>query len=72
MAHKLYTIKEKKLTRLKKTCPRCGGGYYMADHADRYSCGKCGYSEFKKDPKKEGNAGEKLPPKGGATPENGD
>jgi ribosomal protein S27AE len=21
----------------------------MADHKDRYTCGKCGYTEFKKD-----------------------
>ncbi|MDI3543992.1 MAG: ubiquitin-small subunit ribosomal protein S27Ae [Candidatus Woesearchaeota archaeon] len=30
------------------TCPKCGPGVFMADHHDRYTCGKCGYSEFKK------------------------
>ena len=28
-----------------KMCPKCGSR--MGDHADRYSCGKCGYAEFK-------------------------
>jgi small subunit ribosomal protein S27Ae len=32
----------------KKYCPRCGPGVMMADHKDRSSCGKCGYTEFKK------------------------
>jgi len=52
MSHKLYNIKDGKITRLRKSCPRCGLGYYMAEHSDRFSCGKCGYSEFKKEPSK--------------------
>ena len=28
-------------------CPRCGPGYYLADHADRRHCGACGYAEQK-------------------------
>lgn len=28
-----------------RTCPKCGSR--MAEHADRNSCGKCGYAEFK-------------------------
>ncbi|MEM0201740.1 MAG: hypothetical protein QXR73_00995 [Candidatus Micrarchaeaceae archaeon] len=28
-----------------KECPKCGTR--MANHSDRYSCGKCGYTEFK-------------------------
>ncbi len=31
-----------------KTCPKCGVGFLMAEHANRISCGKCGYTEFKK------------------------
>ncbi|NTV23403.1 MAG: 30S ribosomal protein S27ae [Nanoarchaeota archaeon] len=31
-----------------KTCPKCGAGVFMAEHKNRSSCGKCGYSEFKK------------------------
>lgn len=28
-----------------KFCPKCGSR--MADHADRYACGKCGCTEWK-------------------------
>ncbi|MFN4133418.1 MAG: 30S ribosomal protein S27ae [Candidatus Hadarchaeales archaeon] len=45
---KLYSIKEGKLERLRKECPRCGGGVFLSEHEGRISCGKCGYTEFKK------------------------
>jgi small subunit ribosomal protein S27Ae len=32
-----------------KFCPKCGTK--MAAHADRFACGKCTYTEFKKSPK---------------------
>lgn len=32
----------------KKTCPKCGEGVFMAHHHDRDTCGKCGYTEFRK------------------------
>ncbi|PIZ30009.1 MAG: 30S ribosomal protein S27ae [Candidatus Altarchaeum sp. CG_4_10_14_0_8_um_filter_32_851] len=35
-----------KLIRTTKFCTRCGEGVFMAKHKDRYSCGKCGYTEF--------------------------
>ena len=44
----LYEVKDGKLIRTRKTCPKCGDGVFMAEHADRFSCGKCGYTEFKK------------------------
>jgi len=28
----------------KKSCPKCGPGVFLADHKDRESCGKCGYT----------------------------
>ncbi|MCX8197309.1 MAG: 30S ribosomal protein S27ae [Candidatus Micrarchaeota archaeon] len=31
----------------KKFCPKCGSGIRLAEHADRRSCGKCGYFEKK-------------------------
>ncbi len=34
-----------KAYKAKKLCPKCGSG--MAEHEDRYACGKCGYTEFK-------------------------
>jgi small subunit ribosomal protein S27Ae len=36
------------IKRLKKTCPRCGLGTYMAEHKDRYFCGNCHMTEWKK------------------------
>lgn len=36
-----------KLERKGKFCPKCGPGVFMAEHKDRYSCGKCGYTEKK-------------------------
>ena len=30
-----------KVTRLKKECPNCGSGNFMANHFDRYYCGRC-------------------------------
>ncbi len=40
--------KEGKLERKKRHCPKCGPGVFLAEHADRASCGKCGYTEFRK------------------------
>ncbi|MCJ7464562.1 MAG: 30S ribosomal protein S27ae [Thermoplasmata archaeon] len=49
MAKKDYfKLEGGKLTRTRKHCPKCGPGVFMADHANRVSCGKCGYTEFKK------------------------
>lgn len=31
-----------------KSCPKCGAGVFMAEHKNRFHCGKCGYTEFKK------------------------
>lgn len=41
-----YSIEGDKLTR-KKTCPKCGPGIFLAEHKDRWYCGKCHYSEIK-------------------------
>ncbi len=43
-----YNIKEKKLERLLPFCERCGSGYFMADHGDRYTCGHCGFTRYKR------------------------
>lgn len=29
-----------------KKCPKCN--VFLADHKDRFTCGKCNYTEFKK------------------------
>ena len=44
--YKLYEIKDGKLVRKNKFCPRCGAGVFLAAHKDRLSCGKCGYTEY--------------------------
>ncbi len=43
-----YTISGENLERKSKFCVKCGEGYFMAEHKDRSTCGKCGYTEFKK------------------------
>lgn len=46
--YELYELEDGDVQRLKKSCPRCGSGIFMADHGERLACGKCGYTEFKK------------------------
>jgi small subunit ribosomal protein S27Ae len=43
----LYKIEDDKAIRLRPTCERCGPGYFMADHGDRYTCGHCGFTRYK-------------------------
>ncbi len=50
--HKLYIIEGNKIKRKNMFCPRCGAGVFMANHKDRYSCGKCGYTIMKKEAEK--------------------
>lgn len=45
---KLYQSAGEGITRKAVFCPKCGPGVFMAEHKDRTSCGKCGYTEFKK------------------------
>jgi small subunit ribosomal protein S27Ae len=42
-----YKIEEGRLKRLRPNCERCGPGYFMADHGDRYTCGHCGLTRYK-------------------------
>jgi len=46
-AHALYKIEGDKATRVRPTCERCGIGYFMADHHDRFTCGHCGFTRYK-------------------------
>jgi len=32
--------------KISKNCPRCGPGTFLANHGNRFSCGKCRYTEF--------------------------
>jgi small subunit ribosomal protein S27Ae len=46
--YKLYKVDGDSLSRLRKECPRCGRGYFMAQHGNRLTCGHCGYSMYTK------------------------
>ncbi|WP_456369385.1 30S ribosomal protein S27ae [Geoglobus sp.] len=48
LVSKFYEIKGDKVVRTRKFCPRCGEGVFLAEHKDRRTCGRCGYTEFKK------------------------
>lgn len=48
-----YKVGEEGLTRLRPFCERCGPGYFMADHGDRYACGHCGFTRYKRTEKSE-------------------
>lgn len=43
----MYKVDGEKVTRARPTCERCGPGYFMADHHDRYTCGHCGFTRYK-------------------------
>jgi small subunit ribosomal protein S27Ae len=43
----LYKVEVDKVQRLRPTCERCGTGYFMADHGNRYTCGHCGFTRYK-------------------------
>lgn len=47
-AYKLYKVDGNSLSRLRKECPRCGKGYFMAQHGNRLTCGHCGYTVYSK------------------------
>ena len=53
--YKSYKVDGDSLSRLRKSCPKCGQGVFLAQHKGRLTCGKCGYTEFSgKDDAKEG------------------
>ncbi len=46
--YKFFQVKSGAVTRSRKECPRCGRGVYLAEHKDRLTCGKCGYTSYRK------------------------
>jgi len=46
-----YKTSGKKVERTKRVCDRCGDGTFMAEHKDRWYCGKCGMTIWKKSDK---------------------
>ncbi len=43
--YKVYEVSGNTVKRKNKTCPKCS--VLMANHKDRWTCGKCGYMERK-------------------------
>lgn len=43
----MYKVEGDKVSRARPTCERCGPGYFMADHNERYTCGHCGFTRYK-------------------------
>lgn len=41
-------MESQSLKRGRRFCPRCGPGVFLAEHEDRFTCGRCKYTEFKK------------------------
>ncbi|MGQ4872588.1 MAG: 30S ribosomal protein S27ae [Promethearchaeota archaeon] len=54
---KYYKIEDGKLIRTNRFCQRCGPGYFLANHYDRWSCGNCGFTIFKR----KGKAAKTIP-----------
>lgn len=44
--HTSYEISGDVAKKINKFCPKCGEGANMAKHKDRWTCGKCLYTEF--------------------------
>jgi ubiquitin-small subunit ribosomal protein S27Ae len=55
-----YTVQGETLSRTHRSCPKCGPGTFLAEHGNRRSCGRCGYSE-----PREASASSGRPPKAG-------
>jgi small subunit ribosomal protein S27Ae len=43
----IYKIEGETVSRLRPFCERCGPGYFMADHGNRFACGHCGFTRYK-------------------------
>lgn len=41
---KKYSVSDGKAKR-KRFCPKCGDGFFLAEHKDRVYCGNCHYLE---------------------------
>ncbi len=46
-ANTSYKIEGDKISASKQVCPKCGKGYFLAEHKNRLHCGKCGYTKWK-------------------------
>ena len=44
----VFKVEGNNIVRQRRHCPKCGDGFFLAEHKNRVSCGKCGYTEFKR------------------------
>lgn len=44
-----YKIVGESITRQRPFCERCGPGYFMANHSNRFTCGHCGFTRYKQE-----------------------
>ena len=44
--YKLYKVNGDKVERTNEVCPKCGPGTFMANHKNRKTCGKCGFTQL--------------------------
>lgn len=44
-----YDVDGEGVTRKGESCPRCGEGVFLAEHGNRMTCGRCGFSEIKEE-----------------------
>jgi small subunit ribosomal protein S27Ae len=56
---KHYEIEDGKIKRKRPFCSRCGRGYFMADHGNRFTCGNCGFTIFKTEEDNDNNNNKK-------------
>ena len=42
-----FKVEGDKIVRIRRHCPKCGPSVFLAEHKDRFSCGKCSYTEYK-------------------------
>ena len=47
-----YLVNDEELQRKNLFCPKCGPGVFMAEHEDRWHCGRCGYTMWKREEEK--------------------
>ena len=52
-AFSYYKLDEEKgVSRLRPFCERCGPGYFMANHGNRFTCGHCGFTRYRQNQEK--------------------
>jgi len=42
-----FKVESNKINRIRRHCPKCGPAVFLGEHKNRFSCGKCGYTEYK-------------------------